>query len=151
MDYATTKEPAISFCEANSYCSSHILLILFYHLYYNRYILVWVDILRTRSIFCFPKMSVTQNITPILHTWKIKLTLCLIKLINLWLYKENNKLRDWKNIFTLHIPPWAPYTCDFVVLTSLTHSKKNSFGCAANRKIKKKAKDLSAPLRMPWR
>jgi hypothetical protein len=26
-------------------------------------------------------------------------------LINLWLYKENIKLRDWKNIFTLHISP----------------------------------------------
>jgi hypothetical protein len=25
-------------------------------------------------------------------------------LISLWLYKEN-KLRDWKNVFTLHIPP----------------------------------------------
>jgi hypothetical protein len=25
--------------------------------------------------------------------------------INLWLYKENNKLRDWKYVFTLHIPP----------------------------------------------
>jgi hypothetical protein len=45
-------------------------------------------------------------------------------LISLWLYKENNKLRDWKNIFTLHIPPWAPHTYDFVVLTSLTHPRK---------------------------
>jgi hypothetical protein len=26
-------------------------------------------------------------------------------LTSLWLYKENNKLRDRKNIFTLHIPP----------------------------------------------
>jgi hypothetical protein len=25
-------------------------------------------------------------------------------LISLWLYKENNKLRDRKNVFTLHIP-----------------------------------------------
>jgi hypothetical protein len=41
-----------------------------------------------------------------------------------WLYKENNKLRDWKNVFTLHIPPWAPHTYDFVVLTSLTHPRK---------------------------
>jgi hypothetical protein len=31
-------------------------------------------------------------------------------LISLWLYKENNKLRDWKNVFTLHIPLWAPHT-----------------------------------------
>jgi hypothetical protein len=44
-------------------------------------------------------------------------------LISLWLYKEN-KLRDWKNIFTLHIPPWAPHTYGFVVLTSLTHQRK---------------------------
>jgi hypothetical protein len=29
-----------------------------------------------------------------------------------------------KNVFTLHIPPWAPYTYDFVVLTSLTHPRK---------------------------
>jgi hypothetical protein len=26
------------------------------------------------------------------------------ELISLWLYKENN-LQDWKNVFTLHIPP----------------------------------------------
>jgi hypothetical protein len=38
----------------------------------------------------------------------------------------------------------APY--DFVVLT-FNSSKKNYFGCAANKKIGK-AKDLSAPLRM---
>jgi hypothetical protein len=29
-----------------------------------------------------------------------------------------------KNVFTLHIPPWAPHTYDFVVLTSLTHPRK---------------------------
>jgi hypothetical protein len=34
-------------------------------------------------------------------------------LISLWLYKENNKLLDLKNVFTLHI-----------VLTSLTHPRK---------------------------
>jgi hypothetical protein len=45
-------------------------------------------------------------------------------LVSLWLYKGNNKLRDWKNVFTLHIPPWAPHTYDFVVLTSLTHPRK---------------------------
>jgi hypothetical protein len=45
-------------------------------------------------------------------------------LISLWLYKENNNLRDWKNVFTLHIPTWAPHTYDFVVLTSLTHPWK---------------------------
>jgi hypothetical protein len=26
-------------------------------------------------------------------------------LISLWLYKESNKLQEWKNIFTLYIPP----------------------------------------------
>jgi hypothetical protein len=46
------------------------------------------------------------------------------RLINLWLYKGNNKLRDSKNVFTLHIPPWAPHTYDFVVLTSLIHPRK---------------------------
>jgi hypothetical protein len=45
-------------------------------------------------------------------------------LISLWLYKENNKLRDWKHVFTSHIPPWDPHTYDFVVLTSLTHPRK---------------------------
>jgi hypothetical protein len=45
-------------------------------------------------------------------------------LISLWLYKENNKLRDLKNVFTLHIPPSAPHTYGFVVLTSLTHPRK---------------------------
>jgi hypothetical protein len=55
-------------------------------------------------------------------------------LIGFWLYEENNKLRGWKNIFTRHIPPWAPHTYDFVVLTSLTHPRKFLFGYAANRK-----------------
>jgi hypothetical protein len=50
--------------------------------------------------------------------------------ISLWLYIENNKLWDWKkNVFTLHIPTWAPHTHDFVVLTSLTHPRKIIFGC----------------------
>jgi hypothetical protein len=35
-------------------------------------------------------------------------------LISLWLYKENNTLRDWKNVFTLNIPP-EPHT----LMTSL--------------------------------
>jgi hypothetical protein len=48
-------------------------------------------------------------------------------LISLWLYKESNKLLDWKNVFTLHIPHWAPHTNDFVVLTSLTHPRKIIF------------------------
>jgi hypothetical protein len=40
-------------------------------------------------------------------------------------YKENNKLRIRKNVFTLHIPLWAPHTYGFVVLTSLNHPRKN--------------------------
>jgi hypothetical protein len=32
-----------------------------------------------------------------------------------------------KNVFTLHIPPWAPHTYDFVVITSLTHPRKILF------------------------
>jgi hypothetical protein len=44
-------------------------------------------------------------------------------LISLRLYKEN-KLRNGKNAFTLHILPLAPHTYDFVVLTSLTHPRK---------------------------
>jgi hypothetical protein len=42
-------------------------------------------------------------------------------LISLWLYNENKKLQDWKNVFTYS--PWAPHTYDFVVLTSLTHHR----------------------------
>jgi hypothetical protein len=45
-------------------------------------------------------------------------------LISLWLYKESNKLLDWKNVFTLHIPPWGKHTYNFVALTSLTHPRK---------------------------
>jgi hypothetical protein len=43
-------------------------------------------------------------------------------------------------------PPLAPHTYDFTVLNFFNPSKKNSFGCAANRKIGK-AKDLSALIR----
>jgi hypothetical protein len=46
------------------------------------------------------------------------------ELISFWLYKEHNNLRNWKNIFTLHIPPWAPHTYNFVVLTSSTQKGK---------------------------
>jgi hypothetical protein len=43
-------------------------------------------------------------------------------LIILWIYKEKNKLRDWKNVFTYS--PWAPHTYDFAILTSLTRPRK---------------------------
>jgi hypothetical protein len=45
-------------------------------------------------------------------------------LISLWLYQENKKLRNWQNLFTLHILLWIAHTYDFVVLTSLTHPRK---------------------------
>jgi hypothetical protein len=37
---------------------------------------------------------------------------------------KENKQRDWKNVFTLHISPRAPHTYDVVVLSSLTHTRK---------------------------
>jgi hypothetical protein len=55
-------------------------------------------------------------------------------LISLWLYKENNKLRDWKNIFTVHIPPELHTQLWLRCSDFFNPSKKNSFGCAANRK-----------------
>jgi hypothetical protein len=57
------------------------------------------------------------------------------RLISLWRYKENNKLRDWKKYIYSTYSPWAPHIDEFVVLTSLTHPTKNSFDCAANRKM----------------
>jgi hypothetical protein len=60
------------------------------------------------------------------------------------LYKENNKLRDWKTVFTPHIPPWASDTYDFVVQTSLTHPRKIILVVLQIGK----AKDLSTPLRI---
>jgi hypothetical protein len=46
------------------------------------------------------------------------------RLVSLWLYKENKKLRDLKKMYLLYIfPPRAPHTHNFVVLTSLTHPR----------------------------
>jgi hypothetical protein len=56
-------------------------------------------------------------------------------LISLWIYKEN-KLRHWKNVFTLNIPFSAPHAYDLVVLTYLTHPRKILL-CAANRKSRR--------------
>jgi hypothetical protein len=65
-------------------------------------------------------------------------------LISLWVYKENNNVRDWKNVFTLYNPPpWAPLSYDFVVLTSLTHPRKILLVVLQIGE----AKDLSALLR----
>jgi hypothetical protein len=44
-------------------------------------------------------------------------------LVSLWLYKTTSYGIE-KDVFTLHIPSWAPHTYDFVVLTSLTHPRK---------------------------
>jgi hypothetical protein len=67
-------------------------------------------------------------------------------LISPWLYKENNKLWDWKkNVFT-----YFPLGSTHLWLhrsNFFNTCKKNSFGCAANRKTRiGKVKDLSAPL-----
>jgi hypothetical protein len=48
-----------------------------------------------------------------------------VELISLSLYKGSNKLCDWKQYIYSTYSPWAPHTCDFVVLTSLTHTRKN--------------------------
>jgi hypothetical protein len=83
------------------------------------------------------------------HTIMFLRTTALHKggLLSLRLYKENNKLQDWKNVFTLHIPPWAPHTYDFVVLTSLTHPRKILLVVLQMGNLEiGKAKDLSAPL-----
>jgi hypothetical protein len=55
------------------------------------------------------------------------------RLISLWLYKENNNLWDWKNIFT-----YSPLSSAHLWLRCsnfFNPSKKNAFGCAVNRKI----------------
>jgi hypothetical protein len=80
------------------------------------------------------------------YTFKLTIPILQYKvmgLISLWFYKENNKLQAWKNVFTLHIPPWAPHTYEFIVLTSLTHPRKILFAVLQIGK----AKDLSSPLR----
>jgi hypothetical protein len=75
-----------------------------------------------RSISNFIITSATELAFYISDNTKIITLYLRGGLISLGLYKEN-KLRDWKNVFTLHIPPWAPYTYDFVVATSLTHPR----------------------------
>jgi hypothetical protein len=68
-----------------------------------------------------------------------------VGLISLWLYKENHKLRDWKNVFT-----YSPLSSTHLWLRCSNFfnlSKKNSFVCAANRKIgnRKRQRLLSTP------
>jgi hypothetical protein len=68
-------------------------------------------------------------------------------LISLWLYKENNKLRDWKNVFALHIPLSSTHLC-LRCSNFFNPSNNNSFGVLQIRKYEiGKAKDLPAPLR----
>jgi hypothetical protein len=67
------------------------------------------------------------------------------RLISLSLYKEN-KLRDWKKCIYSTYSPVSSTHLRLRCSNFFNPSKKNSFGCAANRKIGK-AKDLSAPLR----
>jgi hypothetical protein len=57
-------------------------------------------------------------------------------LISLWLYKENNKLRDWKN-YLLYIFPLRSTHIWPLCSNLFSPSKKNYFGCAANRKSQK--------------
>jgi hypothetical protein len=61
-------------------------------------------------------------------------------LISLWLYKENNKLRDRKKCIYSTYPPPELHT----LLTSLTHPRKILLVVLQIGK----AKDLSAPLRI---
>jgi hypothetical protein len=54
-------------------------------------------------------------------------------LISLWLYKENNKLRDWKKI--IYIFPLSSTHLWLRCSNFFNLFKKNYFGYAANRKI----------------
>jgi hypothetical protein len=67
-------------------------------------------------------------------------------LISLWLYKESNKLRDWKKCIYSTYCPLSSTHLWLRCYNFFNPTKKNSFGCASNKKIGK-AKDLSAPLR----
>jgi hypothetical protein len=48
------------------------------------------------------------------------------ELISLWLYKENEKLRDWKNVFIPHIPPLSSTHLWLRSFNFFDTSKKNS-------------------------
>jgi hypothetical protein len=66
-------------------------------------------------------------------------------LISLWLYKEI-KLRDWKNVFTLHFPLSSTHL--WLRCSNFINSpKKNYFGYAQNRKIdnRKSQRVISTP------
>jgi hypothetical protein len=56
-------------------------------------------------------------------------------LLSLWLCKENNKLRDWKKCIYCTYSPLSSTHLWLRCSNFFNTSKKNSFGCAANRKI----------------
>jgi hypothetical protein len=56
-------------------------------------------------------------------------------LISLWLYKENNKLQDWKKCIYSTYSPLSSTHLWLLCSNFFNPSKKNSFGCAANMKI----------------
>jgi hypothetical protein len=53
--------------------------------------------------YFFPELLVKETLRHE-RIWEMKPHV-QVGLISLRLYKGNNKLRDWKNVFTLHIPP----------------------------------------------
>jgi hypothetical protein len=55
-------------------------------------------------------------------------------LISLWLYKENNKLRDWKKCIYYTYSPLSSTHLWLRCSNLFNPSKKNSLGCGANRK-----------------
>jgi hypothetical protein len=58
-----------------------------------------------------------------------------VELISLWLYKENNKLRDWKKMYLLYTFPLSSTHLWLCCSNFFNPSKTNSFGCAAYRKV----------------
>jgi hypothetical protein len=54
-------------------------------------------------------------------------------LISLWLYKEHNKLQDWRNVIYSTYSPLNSTHLWLRCSNFFNPSKKNYFGCAANR------------------
>jgi hypothetical protein len=50
---------------------------------------------------------------------------------------QNNKLRDWKNVFTYKVFPLSCTHLWLLCVNFFNPSKKSSFGCAENRKSEK--------------
>jgi hypothetical protein len=74
------------------------------------------------------------------------------RLISLWLYKENNKLRDWKKCIYSTYSPLSSTHLWLRCSNFFNPSKENSFGCAANRKIwnRKSQILISTPTYLPY-